>query len=227
MVVFTSDGKLVASGSDDRTVKLWDTATGAPQQTLEGHSDSVNAVAFSSDGKLVASSSYDGRVKLWDAITGALQQTLDGHSDQANAVAISSDGNLVASGSDDHTVKLWDVATGALQQTLEGHSDWVLMVAFSSDGKRWRPAPTIVQPSSGIRPRQIFALDTELKTLAFLVQRIHLHAQQSLIEWVDCSLLHEDRMVETRRIVGTSGTEEKLDHREYLLDPHVRFGSNS
>jgi WD40 repeat protein len=134
-VAFSSDGKLVASGSYDRTVKLWDTAMRALQLTLEGHSDSVNAVAFSSDGKLVASSSGDGTVKIWDTATGTPQQTLKGHSDSVNTVAFSSDGELVASGSSDHTVKLWDTTMGAPQQTLEGHSDSVRAVAFSSDGK--------------------------------------------------------------------------------------------
>jgi hypothetical protein len=75
-VASSPDGKLVASGSSGGTVKLWDTATGALQQTPEGHSDLVHAVAFSPDGKIVASSSVDGTVKLWDTATGALQQTL-------------------------------------------------------------------------------------------------------------------------------------------------------
>ena len=84
----------------------------ALQQTLEGHSGAIYAVAFSSDGKLVASGSDDGTVKLWDTATGALQWTLEDHSGLVNAVAFSSDGKLVASGSHDGTVKLWDAATG-------------------------------------------------------------------------------------------------------------------
>ena len=104
-------------------------------QTLEGHLDSVYAVAFSPDSKLLASGSHDNTVKLWDVATGALQQTLEGHSYSVIAVAFSPDSKLLASGSHDNTIKLWDVATGALQQILEGHSHSVYTVAFSPDSK--------------------------------------------------------------------------------------------
>ena len=117
-VAFSPDGKLVASASNDKTVRLWDAATGARQQTLEGHLDEVNAVAFSPDGKLVASASDDETVRLWDAATGARQQTLEGHSGGVSAVAFSPDGKLVASASWDKTVRLWDAATGIIQEIL-------------------------------------------------------------------------------------------------------------
>jgi WD40 repeat protein len=134
-VAFSPDDKLVASASDDHTVRLWDPATGASLQTLEGHSGSVRAVAFSPDGKLVASASYDHTVRLWDPASGASLQTLEGHLGWVNAVVFSPDGKLVASASDDDTVRLWDPASGALLQTFEGHSNWVWAVAFSPDGK--------------------------------------------------------------------------------------------
>ena len=69
-VAFSPDGKQVVSGSYDKTVRLWDAATGTALQTLEGHSDYVYSVAFSPDSKQVVSGSYDNTVRLWDAATG-------------------------------------------------------------------------------------------------------------------------------------------------------------
>ncbi|KAN0083541.1 WD40-repeat-containing domain protein [Elaphomyces granulatus] len=134
-VAFSPDGKVLASASNDNTVRLWDATTGAWKQTLEGHRDSVNAVAFSPDGKVLASGSDDNTVRLWDATTGAWKQTLEGHRDLVNAVAFSPNGKVLASASSDDTVRLWDATTGAWKQTLEGHRNSLKAVAFSPDGK--------------------------------------------------------------------------------------------
>ncbi|KAI4208840.1 MAG: hypothetical protein LQ351_008153, partial [Letrouitia transgressa] len=84
-VVFSPDGSLLASASHDKTVRLWDAATGEARGTLEGHSDWVTAVVFSPDGSLLASASHDKTVRLWDAATGEARGTLEGHSDWVTA----------------------------------------------------------------------------------------------------------------------------------------------
>jgi hypothetical protein len=134
-VAFSPDGRLLASGSGDRTIKLWEVASGSLVRTLTGHTDWVNSVAFSPDGRLLASGSGDRTIKLWEVATGSLVRTLSGHTDWVSSVAFSPDGRLLASGSGDKTIKLWEVATGSLVRTLSGHTDWVRSVAFSPDGR--------------------------------------------------------------------------------------------
>jgi len=132
-VVFSPNGKMLASASGDRTVKLWDSDTGAVVRTLESHSGIVSGVAFSPDGKLLASASCDGTVKLWDAGMGTVVRTLKCPSSLVWAVSFSPDGKLLASS--DRKVRLWDAGTGAALKTLEGHSEDINDIAFSRDGK--------------------------------------------------------------------------------------------
>jgi WD40 repeat protein len=102
-----------------QVVRIWRTDTGECQQTLEGHSDSVNSIAFSHDSALLASASGDKTVRIWGTDTGECQQTLEGHSDWVRSVAFSHDSALLASASDDHTVRIWRTDTGECQQTVE------------------------------------------------------------------------------------------------------------
>ncbi len=134
-VVFSPDGKTLASGSDDKTIKLWNLTTKKEIRTLQGHSKWIWTVAFSPDGKTLASAGADKTITLWDVSSGNVIQTLVGHSDGVASVAFSPDGKTLASGSLDKTIKLWNLSTGKEIRTLKGHSQAVASVAFSPDGK--------------------------------------------------------------------------------------------
>lgn len=121
-VAIAPDGKQAVSASRDKTLKLWDLATGTELATLTGHRDSVNAVAIAPNGKQAVSASYDKTLKLWDLATGTELVTLTRHSDSVWAVAITPDGKQAVSASDDKTLKLWDLATGEV------------VASFSADG---------------------------------------------------------------------------------------------
>ncbi|KAF3096547.1 hypothetical protein TWF102_006527 [Orbilia oligospora] len=130
-VAFSPNGKLLASGSYDGLLNLWD-ITGALLQTLHGHEDKVNGVAFSPNSKILASASDDMTSKLWDISTGTQLQKL-GHGDRVIDVAFSpSNGEILASTSNDETIRLWNTTTGTVLQILEWRKPAsIRRVAFS------------------------------------------------------------------------------------------------
>ncbi|MFB2894540.1 NB-ARC domain-containing protein [Aerosakkonemataceae cyanobacterium BLCC-F50] len=136
-IAFSPIAPVLASGSSDHTIKLWDLLTGQCLQTLRGHTSRVWSVVFNPDGKMLASGSDDRTIKLWDSSTGQCQQTLQGHSNWVCAIAFSPNlaSQLLASASYDQTVKLWDIQTGECLKTLLGHTNWVWSTAFSPDGQ--------------------------------------------------------------------------------------------
>jgi uncharacterized protein YjiK len=134
-VAFSPNGRSLASGSDDKTIKLWDVSSGQLLRTLQGHTSKVTSVVISPDGRTLASGSWDHTIKLWDVSSGQLLRTLRGHTSKVTSVVISPDGRTLASGSWDHTIKLWDVSSGQLLRTLQGHTDILQSVAFSPDGR--------------------------------------------------------------------------------------------
>jgi WD40 repeat protein len=137
-----SDGRL-ASGSGDKTIRLWDVNTGAELACLEGHSHSVDTLCLLPDGRLASSSadkfihpsgSGDNTIRLWDLADRVESASLQGHSDWVTALCVLSDGRL-ASGSDDKTVRLWDLAAGAESARFEGHTNGVTALCALPDGR--------------------------------------------------------------------------------------------
>ncbi len=133
-VSFSPDGSRIATGSADKTVRLWDASSGKQLHILHGHEGNVHSVAFSPDGSRTASGSFDRTVRLWDASTGDELHVLIGHGDRVFSVAFSPDGSRIASGSGDSTVRLWDASTGKNLHVLPGHEGGVDAIAFSPDG---------------------------------------------------------------------------------------------
>ncbi|KAK3809436.1 MAG: hypothetical protein J3Q66DRAFT_405440 [Benniella sp.] len=132
-VAFSPDGDRIVSGSQDRTVRLWDVATGS-QLHVMNHTTEVNGVAYSPQGDLVASGSDDWTVRLWDVVTGDCHKVLSGHTDDVLGVAFSPTGTQVASSSSDCTIRLWSVETGVCSLVLPGHMGDVWGLSYSPHG---------------------------------------------------------------------------------------------
>jgi WD40 repeat protein len=111
-VAFSPDGKTIVSGPYDRTVRMWDAATGMEQHKMTGHEHYVTSVAFSPNGKTIVSGSWDQTVRVWDAATGVEQHTMTGHEKAVFSVAFSPDGKTIVSRDHSDTSYIWDADTG-------------------------------------------------------------------------------------------------------------------
>jgi len=159
-VAVSPDGKWIASGSADRTVRIWDRAGGGNRTVLEGHTDAVSAVAFSPDGRRLISGSRDGSVRLWDAKSGAELRKLETKG-AVHDLAIDRSGKLLASGGSGKAVHIWNLESAKLVRTLEGHRGEVYAVDFSPDGAR-------VVSGGKDRTVRVWETETGVCTLRFL-----------------------------------------------------------
>lgn len=136
-IAWSPDSKTLASGSDDKSIRLWHVETGKPHpEPFLGHHNYVYCVAFSPKGNMLVSGSYDEAVFLWDVRTGRLMRSLPAHSDPVGGVGFVRDGTLIVSCASDGLVRVWDTGTGQCLRTFF-HEDntAVVSVQFSPNGK--------------------------------------------------------------------------------------------
>ncbi len=140
-LAINASGTLLAAGTGNGEIWLYDVARGVPINTYEGHSDGVWALSFNPDGTRLASGSDDGTARIWNTTTGVTLHVFTAHTNRVRAVAFSPDGALLATGSNDRQIHLWDSTTYQLTRTLTGHKSWIWSLA-------WHPAGTHLASAS-------------------------------------------------------------------------------
>ncbi|KAL0094479.1 hypothetical protein F4703DRAFT_1020901 [Phycomyces blakesleeanus] len=139
-VCFSPDGVYLATGAEDKQIRIWDIAKRRIRNILPGHEQDIYSLDFSRDGRIIVSGSGDRTARIWSMADGQCLHVLrikdvDQKDPGITSVAVSPDSRLVAAGSLDKMVRVWDTHTGNLLEKLEGHKDSVYSVAFMPDGK--------------------------------------------------------------------------------------------
>lgn len=199
-IAVSFDGKTLASGGDDNTIKLWNLRTGELLHTLAGESGRVLTIALSPDGRTLASShktSDRSCIKIWHPGTGELLRTLTGHNKWIYSLAISPDGKTLVSGG--YKIKIWDLTTGESLHTLAGHKQWVYSLAISPDGQ------TLVS-SGGDKTIKIWDLGANARSQESPLRTLRGHA-----DWVRTVAISPDG-----RLLASGGDDNtiKLWHLE-------------
>ena len=126
---------IVASASEDGSLRIWDYEQGESEHIMKDHAGHVNYLAYSPNGDKIASCSTDLTVKLWNTQHHSCYKTLKGHNHEVSCVEWLPNGDYIVSCSRDETIKLWDVLTGVCLQTMDtGHEDWIRRVSVNHDG---------------------------------------------------------------------------------------------
>mmetsp|Transcript_23263 Transcript_23263/g.35895 ORF Transcript_23263/g.35895 Transcript_23263/m.35895 type:complete len:1396 (-) Transcript_23263:2625-6812(-) len=135
-ILWSPDGGRLASGSEDKSVRIWNTTTGDCQRKFEGHSGSVTCVAWSADSQRLASRSDGGDIRLWDLSTGVCARVIQGFALELLCIAWSPNHEQLASGSVDGIIRIWDTKTGDGERIMEGHTGAVSSLEWSPSGNK-------------------------------------------------------------------------------------------
>jgi len=133
-ISFSHDSRALASAADDRSICIWNVATGECEKKLQGHTGWISGVAFSPVSNALVTGSGDNSVRLWDVSAGECIAVLLGHSQYVTTVAFGPDGGFVASGSGDQTIRIWNVASKECIAILTGHTEPISNIVFGPDG---------------------------------------------------------------------------------------------
>lgn len=162
---FHPNSNYIATGSADRSVRLWDIQSGRCIRIFHAHFDSVQALAFSPDGRYLASGGNDTFINIWDIANGKRIDTLMGHSKSVNTLTFGQSGHLLASGGDDYTVRLWDIHAS---QNINTDKRRKTMEEYQSIANEIKNNPKVTQsPMSNGLLRTLYTKDTPIYNLAF------------------------------------------------------------
>jgi WD40 repeat protein len=132
-ITMSKDNKIFITAHDDKTIRIWDRATGDEIKKLTGHLDAVRCLALSSDGNLLYSGSASGTIKEWEIADGSCNKTFHDSRSSLNTLVLNRDGSLLYSGSTDGTIKEWEIADGSCNKTFHGHQEYVRDITLSRD----------------------------------------------------------------------------------------------
>lgn len=157
MVQYSPTGKHIYSASEDKSIKMWDVATGIDVNTFNAHEAGVNCIFLSKDGMTLLSGDKKGRIIVWNALTGEVLTSIEGHEGGVNTAKLSIDGQMIVSGGEDELLKLWTIQGDSIK-TIRGFSAPIKNLAISPSGDRIvtgggknnSPEVKLVDPEKGV-----------------------------------------------------------------------------